>query len=465
MRQGRYQILKEGIEAWQSLVHVCRRWRRVVFGSARRLNLRLVCSPRTPVRETIDVWPELPLYIKADGPINGSDLRMDCVNQKGVDNIVAALRLERRDRVDEIRLSCDDDSAIEKVFSAMQVTFPELIFLRISRWQSAEMVTALPESFLGGTAPRLQGLELYRISFPGLPKLLLSATQLVRLYLEDIPHSGYFSPESVVTALSAMTSIRSLFLLFLSPQSRPDQESRRLPPLTRSVFPVLTTLALRGASEYVDDLVACIDAPRLYELIITFFNQIVFDSPQFSQFISRTPTLKTPEKAHVAFEGDSASVRLTSRSGYLRIRVRCKEFDWRVSSMEQICTWCLPPLSTLEDLYLAPLRYQTSERRNNIENALWLELLQPFPTVKNLYLSKRLAPFIVPALQELIGGSQTEALPNLRSIFLKEIEPSEPVQEGIKKFVDARQDPIAISLWEIDQEDEFEFDEDDEDED
>jgi hypothetical protein len=38
------QITKKGIEAWQSLVHVCRRWRSVVFGSPRRLNLRLVCT-------------------------------------------------------------------------------------------------------------------------------------------------------------------------------------------------------------------------------------------------------------------------------------------------------------------------------------------------------------------------------------------------------------------------------------
>ena len=30
---------KGGIERWQSLVHVCRRWRSIVFGSPRRLNL------------------------------------------------------------------------------------------------------------------------------------------------------------------------------------------------------------------------------------------------------------------------------------------------------------------------------------------------------------------------------------------------------------------------------------------
>jgi hypothetical protein len=47
---------KKEIEAWQSLVHVCQRWRCVVFGSSRRLKLQLVCTARTPARDTLDVW-------------------------------------------------------------------------------------------------------------------------------------------------------------------------------------------------------------------------------------------------------------------------------------------------------------------------------------------------------------------------------------------------------------------------
>ena len=39
-----YTQIKGQIEAWQSLVHVCRRWRNIVFGSPLRLNLALVCT-------------------------------------------------------------------------------------------------------------------------------------------------------------------------------------------------------------------------------------------------------------------------------------------------------------------------------------------------------------------------------------------------------------------------------------
>jgi hypothetical protein len=49
-----YDFSKHVVEEWQTLVHVCRRWRRVVFRSPCRLNLRLVCvgSAATARRHT-----------------------------------------------------------------------------------------------------------------------------------------------------------------------------------------------------------------------------------------------------------------------------------------------------------------------------------------------------------------------------------------------------------------------------
>jgi hypothetical protein len=43
-----HKSTKEAIEKWQILVHVCQRWRNIVFRSPRRLNLRLFCSNKTP---------------------------------------------------------------------------------------------------------------------------------------------------------------------------------------------------------------------------------------------------------------------------------------------------------------------------------------------------------------------------------------------------------------------------------
>jgi len=79
------------VESWRTLVHVCRNWRSVVFGSPRRLNLRLLCTPETPVRKTLAVWPCLPIFVQQRqyGLLGGDS-----------DNIVAAL--EHNDRVCEM---------------------------------------------------------------------------------------------------------------------------------------------------------------------------------------------------------------------------------------------------------------------------------------------------------------------------------------------------------------------------
>jgi hypothetical protein len=430
-----HQLEKREIEAWQSLVHVCRRWRGLVFGSLRRLNLRLVCTDTTPVRDTLDVWPPLPLVIR------------DWQTAR-VDNIVAALK--HRDRVDRIELMRVNSSALEKLLAAMLEPFPELTDLQLL--SNDETMPVVPDSFLGGSAPRLRLLELYGIPFPGLPKLLLSATHLVYLLLPNIPHSGYISPETMVAALSTLTSLELLSLKFQSPRSHPDPAIQRTPRPTRTFLPVLRQFFFKGVCEYLDDLVARIDAPRV-NLDVTFFNDIVFDAPQLIQFISRTPTLKAPENAHVVFEDRAARVSFSSQTHgnrSLEVGISCRESDWQISSLEQVCTSCLPPLSTTEDLYIYEQPFSQPTWQDNIENRQWLELLHPFSTVKDLYLSKEFAPRIVPALQELVGNRTAEVLPTLQNIFLEELQPSGPVQEGIEKFVAARQlsgSPITVSHW------------------
>ena len=428
------------VEAWQLLVHVCRRWRSLVFGSASRLNLRLVGTSKTPVRDMVDVWPPLPLVVQ--GSLTSSE---------GVDNIVAAL--EHKDRVNRIELFEVNSSSLEMILAAMQEPFSELTYLRL--WSNDEMVPVVPDSFLGRSGPRLVFLGLFGIPFPGLPKLLLSATHLVNLHLSNIPHSGYISPEAMTTALSTLTSLERLRLNFKSPQPCLDQEGRRPPPLTRAVIPVLMYFSFKGDCEYFDDLITCIDAPRLNDLSIILFHDIVFDTPRLIQFISRTPTLEAFENARIVFRDRAACVKFSSQTpgyGSLKVEISCRELDWQASSLGQICTSCLPPfqVSMSEVLYIYLEPFSHPHWQDNIENTLWLELLHPFTGVKNLYLSKEFAPLIVPALQELIGDRTAEVLPTLQNIFLEELQQSGPVQEGIEKFVSARQfsgHPITVSLW------------------
>ena len=427
----------EGAEAWQSLVHVCRRWRTLVFGSPRHLELQLFCTGRTRVRDMLDIWPVLPLIIWCNGYSRGS-----------VDNIIAGL--QRGDRVCKIHLSEFRSSDFEVLFAEMQKPFPELTHLHL--WSTDKVVPVDPDSFLGGSAPHLQHLVLDGFQFPGLPKLLLSTTHLVQLYLFDIPHSGYISPDAMVTILSTLTSLEHLSLEFHSPRSCPDWVSRRPLPSTRSVLPVLIYFRFKGVNEYLEDLMACFDTPRLNDMDVTFFNDIIFDTLQLVQFINHTPTSGVLEKAHIVFRVNRTIARFSSHTpghGRFQAEILCRGMDWQASFLKQLCTSRLRPLSMSQDLYIYEVE-ALADWKDSIENRLWLELLHPFTAVKNLYLSKELARLIGPALQELVEDRMTVVLPALRNIFLGGLETSGHVLEGIGKFVAGRQStsyPLAISPW------------------
>ena len=129
--------VKTEIEAWQSLVHVSRRWRRLVLGSPRRLNLRLFCTPGTPARDTLDVWPALPLIVSG---ITDESL-------SGMDNVIAALG--QSNCVCQVFLDLAGWQ-FEKVLASMQVSFPELV--RMQLWSHDETPPVIPDSFLDGSA-------------------------------------------------------------------------------------------------------------------------------------------------------------------------------------------------------------------------------------------------------------------------------------------------------------------------
>ena len=366
-------VLRWEIEVWQSLVHVCRRWRSIVFGSPRRLNLRLFCTSGT-LTDALDVWPPLPLVISDRG----------CLTRR-LDNTIALL--EHNDRVCQINfMSIPSSPPFENVLEAMEKPFPELTDLVI--WcYDIETMPLLPDSFLGGSAPRLRNLSFNTIAFPGLPELLLSATQLVGLFLWDIPHSGYISPETIVAVLSTLVCLESLHLQFLSPRSRPDQATQHLRSPTHSALPVLTELRFKGVVEYSEDLVARVDVPQLSTLDITLLKQVVFDTPQLVEFICRTPQLKVLENARIVFDHDEARVTLSSETSDRRefsVEILCEGLDRQLSSLTQIFTSSLP-LSTLQDLYVSENQNSQLDWENDIEITAWLEMLHPFEPMRHMY--------------------------------------------------------------------------------
>ena len=438
-----FYVYKPFPSKWITLVHVCQKWRTVVLGSPRRLDLRLFCSPSTPVRVTLDVWPLLPICAHSFG-----------VEKWGVDNIIAVL--ERADRICELALF-DPSFSIsqwEKVLAAMLLPFPALTSLKLELVPPVvETAAIFPASFLGGYAPRLQTLVLRGVPFPGLPKLLFSATHLVSLHLLGIPPSGYILPKEMVTSLSVLTMLETLNIGTMFPRSHHDRRRRRPPPLTRTLLPNLTKLQFQGVSEYLEDFVAEIDTPLLDKLNITFSHQLIYDTPQFTQFINRTPKFKAHDEVQITFSGLQVRVNILPRISdrTLILAISCRQSDWQLSSLAQVCSSSFPRafIPAVEHLYIAD-EYPKLLWQEDMESNQFLELFHPFTGVKYLYLSQEFGPRIAPALQELVEEGVTEVLPALQTIFLQEPLPSGPVQEIIGQYVAARQlacHPVALSLW------------------
>ena len=418
---------------WHALVQVCRRWRYIVFASPCRLHLQFRCRATTPVREILDVWPPVQIVVNDYRPIYLDG-----------DNIIAAL--EHPDRVCKINLSRLTSSLLERLATVMQEPFPVLEHLHLHHYDD-QIPLVLPDTFLGGSAPRLSSLTLTGIPFPAVPKLLLSARDLVEIELSAVPHTGYISPEAMVTCLSKLTNLESLILKFQSPSSRPDRESQR-PLLPAPIdLPALIKLELQGASEYLEDFLARINTPVLTTTEITFFNRVVFDIPQLFNFFSRTKALGSVKGAQLFFNPDSAVFSVYCRdspqlrspdSRRFHVNVLCKAFDWKISFLVQICSQLLPLLSGVEWLAIFSNMLQM-DFPDDLDHTQWLEIFRPFIAVQSLDIFFGLDELIAPALQELTGERVMEVLPALGRIYIPDRDPPEPVRQVLEPFITARQ--------------------------
>ena len=416
---------------WHVLVHVCRGWRQVVFASPLRLDLRIICTSTTPVRKNLGIWPALPISVKYHS--YGNKFNKASIE----DNVVYAL--EHTDRVCDVTLNEVTGSDLEKISTVMRAPFPVLTRLQISSSYDRGIAPALPVEFLGGSAPRLRTIWLSGIPFPALPTLLLTTNDLVYLYLYNIPRTGYISTEAMVVGLATLPRLRTFGLEFRSATPRPDRIYP--PPATRTVLPALTEFYFQGASEYVEDFVARIDAPQLDKIYISYLNQLVdFQVPQLAMFIDRSvgPKLSPFRNALVTFRSSQvifgthrSSIDSSTDPHYARTNVLCHGIDWQVSHIAQVVSHFSPTLSNVKHLKLEDERRLQLEGTDDIE---WLHLLHQFPTVRTLHVSRRLAGLVALALEDIAFETVADVLPSLNLIYFQ----GQPAS-CIERFVAARQ--------------------------
>ena len=416
---------------WRRLMHVCQKWRQIIFDSPRRLNLQILCTPENLFKKSLGIWPDFPIAIKHCS-------HFGILNSIHEDDIFAAL--EHSDRVLSIELIITGPQ-LEKMATVMHKPFPVLTYLGIGsknghRGASRGEKLDLPSGFLGGSAPCLEEITLSYISFPTLPTLLLSAKNLVKLNLCNVPSTGYISPDAMVACVVELPRLNTLRLECKWATVRLGQ--RCPPPITRTVLPALTHFQYDGASQYLEDLVAQIDCPELQKITVSDTNPVVdFQIAQLARFLNHSLGPETSPYKPTELYLDDGSVSI-----HMYHDPKHPSYTWdpsttyiyycwtgqQVSYVANVLNQFSPILSTVAYLSLMSFPYRQFK---GADEADWLHLLRPFSAVQTLHVSRELARHVALALK---GFPAAEVLPSLRLTCLE----GHP-ESSLEEFVAARE--------------------------
>ena len=404
---------------WQTLVHVCQRWRRIVFSSPRQLNLHLRCSNKTPVLKNLAFWPAtLPLIL------NYSFLNHVSRDE---DNIAAALL--HSTRIQRISIF-GKDPLIKKVATVMRQSFPALTHLYLGQNHDPSTFPVLPRRLLGGSAPCLQHLRFKSVAFPRLPTFLLSARNLVTLQLKDIPQKGYISPEAMTGSLAVLTRLTTLSILFNDDTFTSDPQANRTDPPIQVILPALSEFHYRGGSQYLENFLAQVDTPRLNHLKIEYATDGI-EALQLSLFIERTENLKLDKFAHakVIFYEDYSYVELGSLHGkgsqaHLSLQFCYQQYiTLQVPCMASVLGQLAGQLAVFPDTADLSTRGIHVMGPKDMDITQWRPFFRLFPTVQTLRISGAVKTSILSALEESIhtqGTVTDHVFPALRLIWLAE---------------------------------------------
>jgi hypothetical protein len=434
---------------WHILVQVCQKWRHIIFSSPRRLHLGIRCTAGTPVRKLLDTWPAIPIVMDYYYYCLGSVVRPN-----DEDNVIAVL--EHPDRVCRIGIHLTR-LQLGKISAVMQEPFPVLTHLSISTRDGNAPV--VPGGFLGGSAPCLQEIELCGVPFPALPTLLLSASNLVVLQLENIPLAGYISPEVMVAHLAVLPRLKILQIELQSVISRPDQIL--LPPETRTFLPALRRLSLKGVCGYLEDFVARIDAPQLDTISIEYSDQAAdFGVHQLSGFINHSEYLRDILSSHceiiVNHDSDEPGIyfyiagatsdeaddgKRSDPDTGITVGISCEGVYRRILHLTHVLSW----ISPVSDMVHLSINSSTFIALEHLYEP-WLQLLRLFSSVQTLFVSEKIAGLISTTLENMAEVTPVaevcEVLPALELLFLETRPPS-----SVDRFIAVRWDsdhPVTI---------------------
>jgi hypothetical protein len=397
-----------------------------MFASSRHLHLELLCTHGTPVTKNLSHLPAFPLVVSfLRFKFGGSDR----------DNIISAL--EHPDRVRAIDLHVPT-SLFEGLAMVTQKPFPTLTHLQLISPRNVA-IPALPDTFLGGSAPRLQKIYLAGIPFPAAPTLLLSALDLVDVDLHNIPSTGYIPPEAMVASLAALPRLKYLTIGFERGMSYPGRIRLPAPPMTLTVLPALIRFFFEGLLEYFEHLVVQIDIPQLEYLQIDYRGRQEvphFHIPQLCEFIDRSEQFKSRFRRALLLVDYFGSISINlSHRGQPSFRISIAKGDVVAPVVSQISVM----LSNVDCLSINSVHRGAVGQGDGIR---WLEFLRTFTSVKALIVDESLSRHIPLALKKVTEDRAAEVLPALELLCLN----GEPVA-SLEAFLAAHQNvgrPVTV---------------------
>jgi hypothetical protein len=362
-----------------------------------------------PVLKTLNSRPFFPLVVN-----HGGSPLLDPPSPKDEDNSMAATK--QSDRVSSINLA-----VTSLRLGTVEGPLPEQEEDLLSR-DSVQLT--LPSYFQWDS--RIRKLHLTGVVIPALLQRRYPAN--IQLHLDEISHTEGFSPDAFVDVLSGMPQLQSLSIHFHSTAfSVPSPAGERV------ILPALTRLNFRGITEYLEDLVARIDAPRLGDIEITFYDHKC-DVPKLGEWICRLEMQKLHRQAEILFSEHSVSLSLTQPGAptCLKVQVFCEPFGEQVYSMIQICSHFSAFLSHVEDVHISTTQ-PSSGHDNNFEQ--WLKLIRRFGGAKRFRLVGDHSTNVVRALQ-LPDERGENVLVALHKLCIREPEPRcAPLREAVLSFM------------------------------
>ncbi|KAH9057894.1 hypothetical protein EDB87DRAFT_915041 [Lactarius vividus] len=231
-----------------------------------------------------------------------------------------------------------------------------------------------------------------------------------------------------------MTQPETLSLHFLSLPPRRNYLRSPPPPGDRVVLPVLTRFKYRGISKYLDSLVAIIDAPRLGDIDVTFFNQPTLDALQLGLFVNRTEMRKSPLRAEIIFYVDSISITFTQPGAFTRLglQISCEQLDWQLFSISQICDHFSSLLFNVENLGIMTIG--PSSVPDDMDDEQWQGHIRVFDGAKDFRVVGKFATEIMHALRPADREHNT-ILPSLRNLHVQPMYMHGPLKDSIESFV------------------------------